>query len=31
MVEMKIGKLTPKVPIRNSISNIALMSGRRQT
>ena len=31
MVEMKIGKLMPNVPIKNSITRIALMSGRRQT
>ena len=31
MVEMKIGKLSPKVPIRNSMSRMALRSGRCQT
>jgi len=29
MVDMKIGKLMPNVPIKNSITRIALMSGRR--
>ena len=31
MVEMKIGKLSPNVPIRKSISRIARKSGRLQT
>jgi hypothetical protein len=28
MVEVKIGKFKPKVPIRNSITRVALRSGR---
>ena len=31
MVEMKMAKLKPKVPMRNSITRIAFRSGRRQT
>ena len=31
IVEMKIGKFRPKVPIRNSISSTTLRSGRPAT
>ncbi len=31
MVEMKIGKLRPNVPIKNSMSSMAFRSGRFQT
>ena len=31
MVEMKIGKFSPKVPTTNSIRRIAVRSGRFQT
>ena len=31
MVEMKIAKLSPNVPIRNSMNSTALRSGRRHT